>query len=497
MQFAEQTCHRRFSLAGRHIRLIRPCDPDNHILGAILVRTFFFLTLAIAINSSVPTFADNWPHWRGDNGNSVSQTANPPTEWSATKNVKWKVAIPGRGSGSPAIWGDRVYVVSGVPADGNVAQANDQKQWQVAATQQQQRRPQQRRPQQGRSRGRSGGRPRGAALKTLQFTVFCFDRATGKELWKQVATEAKPHEATHSTNNFSSASPCTDGKHVYAHFGSRGLYCYTMDGKLVWKRDDLGKMQTRASFGEGSSPTLTGDKIVVPWDHEGQSFVTALNKLTGDTIWKTDRNEPTCWATPLVIEHNGRQQVVMNGQNKARSYDLETGKELWSCGGQTQRPVASAISTGGLVIVGSGHRGSFMAAFDPAGRGNVEGTDHVKWTITRDTSDIASPVLSNGRLYFHKGKTGVLTCVDAITGKKIFGPTRTPGLSSIYASPVAAGGHVFLTGRSGTTVVIKDADKFEVVATNSVGETVDATPAPVDDQLFIRGERHLFCISGS
>lgn len=466
------------------------------------MRTFFVLTLAIAFNSSALTFADNWPHWRGDNGNSVSESATPPTEWSDTKNVKWKVAVPGKGSGSPAIWGNRVYVVSGVPAGGDVAQTTDQKQWQVVSLNQEaqppQGRPQQGRPQQGRSRSRSGGRGGASApLKTLQFTVFCFDRETGKELWKQIATEAKPHEATHSTNNFSSASPCTDGKHVYAHFGSRGLYCYTMDGKLVWKRDNLGKMQTRASFGEGSSPTLSGDKIIVPWDHEGQSSLLALNKTTGDTIWKSDRDEPTCWATPLVIEHDGRQQVVMNGQTKARAYDLESGKELWSCGGQTERPVASAVSTDGLVFVGSGHRGSFMAAFNPSGRGDVEGTDNVIWSIKRDTPDIASPVLSNGRLYFHKGKTGVMTCVDAVSGKTIFGPTRTPGLDSIYASPVAAGGYIFLTARNGTTVVIKDADKFEIVATNSVGETVDATPAPVDNQLFIRGERHLFCISGS
>ncbi|MEP3478216.1 MAG: PQQ-binding-like beta-propeller repeat protein [Fuerstiella sp.] len=463
------------------------------------MRTFFVLSLAIACHSSASTFADNWPHWRGDNGNSVSKTATPPTEWSDTKNVKWKVTIPGQGSGSPAIWEDKVFVVSGVPADSSVAEVSNEPQWKVTGFQQtrpQQQGRQQQGRQQGRSRSRSGGRG-GAPLKTLQFTVFCFDRATGKELWKQVATEAKPHEATHSTNNFSSASPCTDGKHVYAHFGSRGLFCYSMDGQLVWKRDDLGKMQTRASFGEGSSPTLAGDKIIVPWDHEGPSSLYALNKLTGDTIWQTKRDEPTCWATPLIVEHDGRKQVVMNGQTKARSYDLETGKELWSCGGQTERPVASAVTTDGLVFVGSGHRGSFMAAFKPSGRGNLEGTDSVVWSINRDTPDIASPVLSNGRLYFHKGKTGVMTCVDAVSGKTIFGPTRTPGLDSIYASPVAAGGYVFLTGRNGTTVVIKDADQFEIVSTNSVGETVDATPAPVDNELFIRGEKHLFCISGS
>lgn len=445
------------------------------------MRSPSLLPIALILTSTLSASAENWTHWRGDRGNGISEKATPPTEWSSTKNVKWKIRIPGQGSGSPAIWEDRVYVVSGVPSASQQAQAATVD---ARATS-----------QQGRSRSRSGRRRRGAApLQVLQFTLFCFDRATGNELWNQVAVKTKPHQATHSTNNFSSASPCTDGKHVYAHFGSRGLYCYTMDGKLIWKRDDLGKMETRNSFGEGSSPTLAGEKIIVPWDHEGQSSLFALNKLTGKTIWNTKRDEPTCWATPLVIEHDGKQQVVMNGQNKARSYDLETGQELWSCGGQTERPVASAVADNGLVFVGSGHKGSFLAAFRLGGRGNLEGTDDVVWSINRDTPDVASPLLSSGRLYFYKGRFGVLSCIDADTGNQIFGATRVPGLESIYASPVAAGGHVYLTGRSGTTVVIKDSDTFEVVATNSVGEMVDATPAPVDNELFIRGQQHLFCI---
>lgn len=435
------------------------------------------ICLFLILTCATSALADNWTHWRGDRGNSVAEHATPPTEWSSTKNVKWKVAIPGQGSGSPVIWEDKVYVVSGVSASSSQPGAAAEP-----------------RPPARRSRGGRGGGG-SAALQTLKFTVFCFDRATGRELWKKVAVEAKPHQATHSTNNFSSASPCTDGQHLYAHFGSRGLFCYTMDGELVWKRDDLGKMETRNGFGEGSSPTLAGDRILVPWDHEGQSLLYALNKTTGKSVWTIQRDEPTCWATPLVIEHDGKQQVVMNGQTSARSYDLETGDELWRCAGQTQRPVASPVSDGGLVFVGSGHKGSFLAAFRPSGRGDIQGTDKVVWTVERDTPDIASPLLSSGRLYFYKGKLGVLTCLDATTGKPLFPATRVPGLDSIYASPVAAGGHVYLTGRNGTTVVIKDSGKFDVVSSNSVGETVDATPAPVDSELYIRGEKHLFCIS--
>lgn len=401
------------------------------------------------------SLADNWGHWRGPTGNGTSPTAHPPTEWSDSKNVKWKVALPGRGSSSPVIWEQQVFVTTAVPLE-------------------------------------EGGRGK---LPKMDFKVLCYNRADGKLLWEQTAVTAAPHQETHATNGFASASPCTDGRHVYAHFGSRGLYCYTMDGKLVWKRDDFGQMNTRNSFGEGSSPTLYGDVILVPWDHEGPSALFCLDKKTGSTLWKTDRDEPTCWATPLVVDYDGGQQVVMNGQTCARGYDLKTGKELWRCAGQTERPCASPVAEGGLVIVGSGHKGSFMGAFRLDGKGDIKGTDKVVWTINHDTPDIASPLLSSGRIYFHKGKNGQLTCVDASSGKEFYTAARIPRLDSIYASPIAAGGHVYLTSRAGTTVVIEDAPELKIVATNDVGETVDATPAPVDQELFIRGEQHLFCIA--
>ena len=398
--------------------------------------------------------ADNWGHWRGPTGNGTAIQATPPTEWSSTKNVRWKVEIPGRGSSSPVVWENQVFVTTAVPAKGS-----------------------------------SG---RGAPL---EFKLLCFDRNNGKLVWEKTATVSKPHQGTHETNGFASASPCTDGEHVYAHFGSRGLYCYTMAGDLKWKRDDFPKMDIRNGFGEGSSPTITDDKILVPWDHEGKSAIFAINKLTGKDIWKTPRDETTNWATPLVVEHNGRKQVITNGQKSARSYDLESGKELWRCGGQTERPVASPVYENGLVIIGSGHKGSFMGAFRLDGKGDIKGTDQVAWVIDRDTPDIASPLLSSGRIYFHKAKVGQLSCVDAATGKPHYMASRVPGLDLIYASPVAAGGYVFLTSRNGNTTVIKDADTLSVVATNSLDETVDATPAPVDHELFIRGERHLFCIA--
>ncbi len=401
--------------------------------------------------------AENWGHWRGPGGNGAAVNASPPTEWSRTKNVKWKVELPGRENSSPVIWEDRVFVSTTVPVDG----------------------------------------PNSSGLPTFEFKVLCFDRNDGKLLWQRTATLAQPHQETHSTSGFASASPCTDGQHVYAHFGSRGLFCYTMNGELKWKREDFGKMDTLNSFGEGSSPTLEGDRILVPWDHQGPSALYALDRLTGKTIWKTDRDEPTGWATPLVVEHAGRKQVVMNGQNFARGYDLETGKELWRCGGQTVRPIASPVADQGMVFVGSGFQGAFLAAFRLNGEGDIQGTDKVAWVIDHDAPDVTSPLLSSGRIYFHKGKSGQLSCVDAATGKPHYTARRIRGLDRTYASPIAAGGHVYLTATTGTTVVIKDADALRIVATNTVGEAVGATPAAVDNELFIRGAKHLFCIAVS
>jgi outer membrane protein assembly factor BamB len=208
-------------------------------------------------------------------------------------------------SSSPVVVGDRVFVTTAVPVEGEAG--------------------------------------------LLDFRVLCFDRETGREFWWRSCVKAVPHEGTHETNGFASASPCTDGERGYSSFGSRGLHCFTVAGEPLWSRD-FGDMSVRHGFREGSSPTLAGDLVIVPWDHEGPSRLFALDKRTGKTVWETPRDEPTCWATPLVVaDADGTMQVVMNGENAARGYDLATGKELWRCGGQTVRPCASAVAADGRV----------------------------------------------------------------------------------------------------------------------------------------------------
>lgn len=419
-------------------------------------KSAFVLVLAFASLTS-SALAENWAHWRGPTGNGTAINASPPVEWSTTKNIKWKAELPGRDDSSPIVWENRVFVAAAAPAKVKSA----------------------------------GGKGE------VEFMLLCLNRDDGKLVWKQTAAVAQPHQRTHATHGYASASPCTDGKLVFAHFGSRGLFCYSMAGELVWKRDDFGKMDILNEFGEGSSPTLEGDKILVPWDHRGPSALYALDKTTGKTIWKANRGGPTAWATPLVVTNGSHKQVIMNGQKFAFAYDLETGKEIWRCGGQTIRPVASPVAGNGMVYVGSGFQGAFMGAFRLDGTGDIQGTDKVVWTIKQDAPDVSSPLLTSGRMYFHKGKSGLLSCVDAATGKPHYFAKRIPGFESVvaYASPIAAGGHVYLTATNGTTVVIKDADELQVVATNTLNEFIGGTPAPADKELFIRGAKHLFCIT--
>lgn len=395
----------------------------------------------------------DWPHWRGDGGNGVSLTARPPVEFGPDRNLGWGVEIPGRGSSSPVVSGSRVFVTTAVAVP--------------------------------------------AESRLLDFRLLCFDRETGRQHWSRSAVRGVPHEGTHETNGYASASPCTDGERVYAHFGSRGLHCFSVHGEHLWSRD-FGDMIVRNGFGEGSSPTVAGDLVIVPWDHEGPSMLFAVDGRTGDIVWQVPRDEPTCWATPLVVDdRDGVRQVVMNGQHAARGYELATGMELWRCGGQTVRPVPSALAGDGVAYIGSGYRGAFLGAFDLTGRGDLAGGENVLWTRDRDTPDIASPLLSGSRLYYYKEKTGLLTCLDVRSGEALFETRRIPGVGRTYASPVAAAGHVYLTDRSGRITVIRDADFLEVVAENDVGEGIDATPAPAGDSLFVRGERRLFRFVGN
>ena len=435
-------------------------------------RSVSFLLLAaglalapIASARQTPAAERFWPQWRGPHGTGFSKTATPPTEWSETKNIRWKVEIPGRGSSSPVVWGDRVFILSAVPVGitGDAGHAA------------------------------RGGQP----LVPHKFMVYALDRKTGKILWERVAKEQQPHEASHPENGtWASASAATDGEHVIASFDSFGYYAYDMNGKLIWEKD-LGDKKMRNTFGEGSTPALFGNRLVVQWDHQGQSFVAAFDKRTGQELWRQNRTEIDTWAMPLVVPVNGRPQVITVAMNQVKSYDLETGDVVWFTSGLTMNPIPSPVTDGSMAWLMSGFRGNSLKAIRLSeAKGDITGTPAVAWTLDRDTPYVPSPLLYGNILYFLKSNNGLLSAVDAQTGKAHYSAVRLEAVPNMFSSPVGAAGRVYFAGREGKTLVIKHGPTLEIVAVNELADGFDASPALVDNEMFLRGYKFLYCIAG-
>ena len=421
---------------------------------------------ATVLAAANPEAEKYWPQWRGPHATGVAVNGNPPVEWSETKNIRWKVEVPGRGSSSPVVWGDRLFVLTAVPAGVDTAASHT---------------------------------PRGAIQPRAphRFMVLAIDRRTGKTVWERTANEAIPHEPSHPDNGtWASASAITDGEHVIASFDSFGYYAYDMNGTLVWQKD-LGDKRMRNEFGEGSTPALHGNHLVVVWDQfvPGASFVTVLDKRTGQELWRAKRDEIDTWATPLVVEHEGRAQVIVNGMNRLRSYDLQTGNVVWEAPGTTMNPIPSPVAADGMVFATSGFRGNNLKAIRLAGaKGDISASGAIAWTLDRDTPYVPSPLLYDGILYLLKTNSGILSAFDAKSGAPHYQAQRLDGLNEVFSSPVGAGGRVYITDRTGVTLVLRNSPKFELLAKNTLDDGVDASPAIVDNTLYIRGYKSLYAI---
>jgi len=420
------------------------------------------LSFGIACGALAASESDNfWPQWRGPLATGVAPHANPPLTWSETNHIKWKTALPGEGDSTPIVWGDRIFILSAVPATNLSTPPADAK-------------------------GQSG---------TFQFTVFCLDRGTGKILWQKVARETSPHEGRQENNTFASASPVTDGKLVWAFFGSRGLHCYDFEGNLKWEKD-FGLMKTKMGFGEGASPAVSGDTLVIVWDHEGDDFIAAFDKTTGKELWRQPRNEATGWSTPLIVDFNGRKQVIVNATGKVRSYDLANGTELWSCSGQTPNAIPTPVAQGDFVYVTSGFRGNALQAIRLGRTGDLSGTDAIAWSRNKSTPYVPSPLLVDNLIYLVSGNDAMISCFDIKNGEPYFERERLEGLRAIYASPVCAADRVYVLGREGVCAVLKKGPKPEVLALNKLDDSrSDASIALAGNQLFLRTAHSLYCIS--
>lgn len=423
-----------------------------------MVRMVLTVSSIVVFASSVYSEQAQWPALRGPNYNGLIDQGNPPVEWSEKKNIRWKTAIPGAGHASPVLWGDYLYVQTAVevPSDGFF------------------------------------GDPK------YQYKLLAVHRNSGEIAWEKTVRETLPAEDSHhQTATFASNTGITDGEYLYAFFGSQGLYCFDFEGNLKWEKD-FGDMTTRNSFGEGSSPAIQGTTLVINWDHEGDSFIIALDKRSGEVLWRKERNEPTSWSTPLIVEFAGKHQVIVSASRKTRSYDLKTGEVIWECSGLGTNVIPTPLYRDGVVYVTSGHRSPAMQAIQlDKAKGDISGADAVLWSIDQNTPYVSSPLLYGDRLFLTKNRNAILSCYDPSTGEIVYGPERLVGMGSVYSSLVGVDDRIYISDLDGSTLVIKNSSKFEALATNVLDEGTAASLIVAGDVIYLRGYQHLYCIAAN
>lgn len=420
---------------------------------------FIPLLLVIITNSVLSQtgsgYGNNWPAWRGPLANGIAPESNPPVSWSESTNIKWRTAIPGKGFSTPIVWDRYVFVTTAIPKEGVP----------------------------------------GSEMMPYIFKVIALNRADGKILWEKTVADEEVQDRIHQTASHISNSSVTDGKYLYAYFGSRGLFCLDFTGNIIWKRD-FGQMQKRNNFGEGSSPALYGNKIVVQWDHEGQSEIFCVDKSTGKDLWKRERDEPSSWSTPFILEYNGKVQVITTASNKVRSYNLDNGELIWECSGLTGNVTPNAVFGDGILYVMSGHRGFALLAIRMAdAKGDISGSNAIVWSANVNTPYVPSPLLVNKRLYFLRVNSGALSCLDAATGKVHYGMEMLANLGVVYNSPVYASGRIYQLGGTGLTYTLKDGPGLEIISENKLDDSFAASPAIAGDEIFLRGQKFVYCIA--
>ena len=423
------------------------------------------LSVGLASGESRPT---QWPQFRGPDGQGVSAEKGLPDEWSATRNVLWKTAIPGRGHASPVIWGDRIFLTTAiegevVPGAKGVRHVVD---------------------------GQDFVHPQGVGDdRRHTFKVLALDARDGRMLWETIAHEGVPYDTRHKKASFASQTPVTDGTLVYAFFGSEGrLFAYDMDGRLEWKAA-LGGIAT-VGVGVGTSPLLYRDLVILQCDEDNgeASFITALDKRTGKQVWRVPRKVQVSWATPVLVRAGGRDELVTSGTEWIIAYAPATGAELWRAKGLESNAVPSPVVVGDVVVVSAGYPEKLAMGIRAGGNGDVTGT-RVLWKYTKGTAFVPSPIAYGGYVYLVSDK-GILTCLDARTGEVKYEGGRVPIPATLMASPVAYDGKILLSSMEGDTFVIKAGPVHEVLRTNTLGEAIAASPAISQGRIFIRGESH-------
>jgi outer membrane protein assembly factor BamB len=443
--------------------------------SSLQVLTLLFCALLPA--TALQAADDDWPRWRGPNENGMAR-GDAPIEWGEGKNIAWRAPIPGRGQSSPVIWGDKIFITTAVPTGAAAAPAPTEP------------------PQ---APGPSGPPRQGArcmdcgagAGREHKFMALCLNRRTGKVIWERVAKVATPQEGYHDRyGSFASNSPVTDGKRVYAFFGSRGIYAYDLDGKLIWEKQ-FPSMRMELQFGEGAAPGLGPDALYLKFDHEEGSYLVAIDKNTGKELWRVNRDEKSSWSQPLVVTNDGRTEVVVSATTKVRSYDAASGKVIWEAAGPGGGVIPNPVTVGGIVHVISSKN---LLAIKLGRDGDLTDADAILWTNNRGNPLTPSPLLHDNKLYF-VNDSGMLSCLDARTGEAYYKQQRLPKPYNFKASPVGANGKLYLATEDGDVVVVKMGEKYEVLATNSLPDQMFiASPAIAGGSLYLRSQNSLYCI---
>ncbi len=413
----------------------------------------------------------NWPQWRGPAGLGISGEKNLPIEWSTTRNIRWRTAVEGRGHSSPIIWGKRIFLTSSIEGP-RLGGANAVKHIR---------------------NGQEYVHPDSVGAEFQhRLNVLCLDRDTGKLLWERTAYEGQVYDNRHRKNNYASSTPVTDGERVYAFFEAEGLYAYDFEGNRLWKAS-LGRI-AKMGLGHGVSPVLFENLVIVQCDQEDGgptvgSFIAAVDKKSGKEVWRISRAHRKTWATPLLVRTGERTELIASGAETVVSYDPRTGKELWNIEGVRGHAIPSAVAGDGMVFISAGYPTKRTLAIRLGGSGQPT----LAWQFDKGTGYVVSPILYEGLLYILNDQ-GVVTCFDARTGEIKYSGGRVPIPASFTASPVAFDGKLLLTSEDGDVFVIKAGESHEVLATNTMGEPILASPAIAAGKIFIRGEKHLFCI---
>jgi len=409
--------------------------------------------------------AQNWPSFRGPGASGVADHQNLPVAWNVSKGtgIAWKTAVPGLAHSSPIVWGDRIFLTTAVSS----------------------------KPDAGFRRGLYGEGDASDDQSVQQWKVICLNSKTGAVLWERVAYQGTPKEKRHIKATYANATPATDGEVVVAFFGSQGIYTYDLNGNPLWTRD-LGRFDVGAydlpeyEWGTASSPILYRDLVIVQCDQQKGSFLTALDRKTGKTVWRTERDELPSWGTPTIYPGKTRTELVTNASNFIRGYDPMSGKELWRLGGSSKITAPTPIYSGDLMVVASGRR-------PEAPIFAIRADGSVAWQKAQRGPYMPTPLFYRGLLYV-LGNAGIFDCYDFKTGREIYRERIPHQGSGFSASPVVSDGKIYLSSEDGDVFVVQAGERFELLAKNSMNDPIMATPAISGGTLTVRTEHQVWGI---